>query len=230
MKIGWIASRAQTRRVRQQARALTSASLAAAAASLAERDRHLGAIYQKHGAPPMWARRPGFDTLLRILLEQQVSLRSARSMYERLRSFIDPFDAVTFIGCGEQYLRSLGMTRQKAHYAIQIAEAFTNGKLKTVGRMNDEAAFSTLTEIKGVGPWTANIYLLMALRRPDIWPDGDLALANSVRQLRKLKQRPSVSELARIADRWRPYRSVAARMLWQYYLAQRDSLPTNRNH
>jgi DNA-3-methyladenine glycosylase II len=178
----------------------------------------------------MWARRPGFDTLLRILLEQQVSLRSARSMYERLRSFIDPFDAVTFIGCGEQYLRSLGMTRQKAHYAIQIAEAFTNGKLKTVGRMNDEAAFSTLTEIKGVGPWTANIYLLMALRRPDIWPDGDLALANSVRQLRKLKQRPSVSELARIADRWRPYRSVAARMLWQYYLAQRDSLPTNRNH
>jgi len=214
----------------QQANRLNRHSLAAAAASLAERDRHLAAIYQKHGAPPMWARRPGFDTLLRILLEQQVSLASARAMYDRLRSFIDPFDAVTFIGCGEKYLRSLGMTRQKAHYAIQIAEAFINGNLKTVGRMNDEAAFSTLTKIKGVGPWTANIYLLMALRRPDIWPDGDLALANSVRQLRKLKQPPSVSELARIADHWRPYRSVAARMLWQHYLARRDSHPTNRNH
>ncbi len=171
----------------------------------------------------MWARRPGFDTLLRILLEQQVSLMSARSMYGRLRAHIDPFDPVTFIDCGEEYLRSLGMTRQKAHYAIQIAQAFMNGSLKTIGRMNDEAAYATLTEIKGVGPWTANIYLLMALRRPDIWPDGDLALANSVARLRGLKQRPSKSELARIADRWRPYRSVAARMLWQYYLARRDS-------
>jgi DNA-3-methyladenine glycosylase II len=171
----------------------------------------------------MWGRRPGFDTLFRILLEQQVSLVSARSMYNRLRSNIDPFDAPTFIDCGEDYLRTLGMTRQKAHYAIHIAEAFMNGRLKTIGRMNDTAAYATLTEIKGVGPWTANIYLLMALRRPDIWPDGDLALANSIAQLRKLKQRPSVSELARIAARWRPYRSVAARMLWQQYLAQRNS-------
>ena len=151
-------------------------------------------------------------------------------MYNRLRSNIDPFDPLTFIDCGEELLRNLGMTRQKAHYAIQIAEAFMSGSLKTVGRMNDAAAFSTLTEIKGIGPWTANIYLLMALRRPDIWPDGDLALANSVRQLRRLKERPSVNELARIAVRWRPYRSVAARMLWQYYLAQRDNLPTNRTH
>jgi DNA-3-methyladenine glycosylase II len=171
----------------------------------------------------MWGRRPGFDTLFRILLEQQVSLMSARSMYNRLRANIDPFEPVTFIDCGEDYLRTLGMTRQKAHYAIHIAQAFMNGSLKTIGRMNDTAAYATLTEIKGVGPWTANIYLLMALRRPDIWPDGDLALASSIAQLRRLKRRPSVSELARIAARWRPYRSVAARMLWQYYLAQRKS-------
>jgi DNA-3-methyladenine glycosylase II len=171
----------------------------------------------------MWGRRPGFDTLFRILLEQQVSLLSARSMYNRLRSNIDPFEPVTLIDCGEDYLRRLGMTRQKAHYAIHIAQAFMNGSLKTIGRMNDTAAYATLTAIKGVGPWTANIYLLMALRRPDIWPDGDLALASSIAQLRRLKRRPSVSELARIAARWRPYRSVAARMLWQYYLAQRNS-------
>ena len=171
----------------------------------------------------MWGRPPGFDTLLRILLEQQVSLVSAQAMYNRLRANIDPLDAIALIDCGEEYLRALGMTRQKAHYAIHIARAFMNGSLKEIGRMSDEAAYATLTEIKGVGPWTANIYLLMALRRPDIWPDGDLALASAVLQLRRLKQRPSTSDLARIANRWRPYRSVAARMLWQYYLAQRSS-------
>ena len=170
--------------------------------------------------PPLWARRPGFQTLLRIVLEQQVSLVSARAMFERLRSNIDPFDAQQFITRGETFLRSLGMTRQKAHYAIQIAEAFRNGDLKNLGRLNDEDAHATLLRIKGVGPWTANIYLLMALRRPDIWPDGDIALASSVMKLRKLDQRPSFVELARMAERWRPYRSVAARMLWQYYLAE----------
>lgn len=88
--------------------------------------------------------------------------------------------------------------------------------------MNDEEAYANLLSIKGVGPWTANIYLLMALRRPDIWPDGDVALATAVMKLRKLDHRPSSVDLARIAERWRPYRSVAARMLWQYYLAERE--------
>ena len=171
----------------------------------------------------MWGRQPGFRTLLRIILEQQVSLVSARSMFEQLRSNIDPFEPARFIECGETYLRLLGMTRQKAHYAIQVAHAFTNGDLKSIGRLNDEEAHATLTQIKGVGPWTANIYLLMALRRPDIWPDGDIALATAVTKLHKLEHRPSFVELARIAECWRPYRSVAARMLWQYYLAERSS-------
>ncbi|HEX3144724.1 MAG TPA: hypothetical protein VHQ64_12190 [Pyrinomonadaceae bacterium] len=169
----------------------------------------------------MWGRRPGFNTLLRIVLEQQVSLVSARAMYERLRANIDPFDPATFIERGELYLRSLGMTRQKAHYAIQVAEAFTNNELKFISRLSDEEAHAVLTRIKGVGPWTANIYLLMALRRPDVWPDGDIALATAVKKLHKLDHRPSFVELAKTAEAWRPYRSVAARMLWQYYLARR---------
>ncbi|MFN2576833.1 MAG: DNA-3-methyladenine glycosylase [Pyrinomonadaceae bacterium] len=201
--------------------ALTKESLATAAELLAARDRLLASIYQLHGPPPMWGRQPGFRTLLRIILEQQVSLVSARSMFARLRLNLQPFDPPTFIRCGEPYLRSLGMTRQKAHYAIQVAEAFTNGDLKLIGRLDDEAAHSTLTRIKGVGPWTANIYLLMALRRPDIWPDGDIALATAFGKLRKMRTRPSFNKLARIAERWRPYRSIAARMLWQHYLAQR---------
>lgn len=203
---------------------LTTATLGTAAKSLAARDRILASTYQMHGAPPMWARRPGFPTLLRIVLEQQVSLVSARAMFERLKSNIEPFTPKAFIESGETYLRSLGVTRQKAHYCVQVAHAFTNGHLDKIVRMNDEDAHATLVSIKGVGPWTANIYLLMALRRPDIWPDGDVALATAVGKLRKMNQRPSFVELAKIAERWRPYRSVAARMLWQYYLAERNRL------
>jgi DNA-3-methyladenine glycosylase II len=195
-----------------------------AAQSLAARDKHLRLIYQKYGIPPMWGRRPGFPTLLRIVLEQQVSLISARAMFERLKDNIGPLTPEVFIDRGEAYLRSLGMTRQKAHYAVQIAEAFTQGQMKSLGRLNDEDAHAALVRIKGVGPWTANIYLLMALRRPDIWPDGDVALASAATRIKQLEQRLSFKELARLADQWRPYRSVAARMLWQYYLAERNRL------
>jgi DNA-3-methyladenine glycosylase II len=200
---------------------LTIEGLALAAKTLAARDRHLASIYQIHGPPPMWGRRPGFPTLLRIVLEQQVSLVSARAMFERLKSNIEPFTAAGFIEAGEAYLRSLGVTRQKAHYCVQVAQAFTNGHLDKIVRMNDEDAHANLLSIKGVGPWTANIYLLMALHRPDIWPDGDVALATAVGKLRKINPRPSFTKLAQIAESWRPYRSVAARMLWQYYLAER---------
>lgn len=171
----------------------------------------------------MWARRPGFPTLLQIVLEQQVSLVSARSMFARLKSNINPFTPQQFIERGELYLRTLGVTRQKAHYCVRVAQAFTNGDLKSVSKLSDEDAHEILTSIKGVGPWTANIYLLMALRRPDIWPNGDIALATAVAKLRRMKERPSFTELARLAERWRPYRSVAARMLWQYYLAERSN-------
>jgi DNA-3-methyladenine glycosylase II len=200
---------------------LTRESLDLAAAALATRDPHLAAIHRVHGPPPMWARRPGFPTLLRIVLEQQVSLVSARAMFGRLKSNIEPFTAAGFIAAGEAPLRSLGVTRQKAHYCVQVAQAFTNGDLEQIARMKDEDAHAALLRIKGVGPWTANIYLLMALRRADIWPDGDVALASALGRLLKMNARPSFAELAKIAEAWRPYRSVAARMLWQYYLARR---------
>ncbi len=172
----------------------------------------------------MWGRRPGFPTLLRIVLEQQVSLISARAMFERLKTNISPLTPEVFIDRGEEYLRSLGMTRQKAHYAIQVAHAFTRGEFRLISRLSDQEAHAKLILIKGVGPWTANIYLLMALRRPDIWPDGDIALATAVMKVWKMKERPAFVELARLAEGWRPYRSVAARMLWQHYLAEQNRL------
>jgi DNA-3-methyladenine glycosylase II len=203
---------------------LTTESLAAAAELLAARDRGLASIYERYGPPPMWGRQPGFPTLLRIILEQQVSLISARAMFERLKTHIQPFNPEGFIQAGESSLRELGVTRQKAHYSVQIAEAFRDGTLDRLRRLNDEEAHATLLRIKGVGPWTANIYLLMALRRPDIWPDGDVALATAAGKIRKLKLRPDFRRLAKMAEAWRPYRSVAARMLWQYYLAERNRL------
>jgi DNA-3-methyladenine glycosylase II len=209
---------------------LTKETLNTAAQALAARDPKLASIYDQHGPPPMWARRPGFPTLLRIILEQQVSLISARAMFERLRSNIEPFTALGFIDAGEPTLRSLGVTRQKAHYCVQVAQAFTSGDLNQIAKLNDVDAHAALVRIKGVGPWTANIYLLMALGRPDIWPDGDIALATAVGQLRKMKARPSFRELAKIAEAWRPYRSVAARMLWQYYLAERKRSKGSASH
>src|SRR4051794_13535902 len=129
---------------------LTGDSLAAAAQLLASGDRHLASIYRVHGAPPMRARRPGFQTLLRIILEQQVSLISARAMFNRLTSNIDRFTAEGFIEFGEQNLRALGVARQKAHYCIQVAHAFTNGDLKKIARLSDEEAHAALLRIKGV--------------------------------------------------------------------------------
>src|SRR5882672_8130135 len=118
---------------------------------------------------------------------------------------------------------SRGVTRQKAAYCLHVAEAVSDGRLnlKTVARMDDADVALTLTRLKGVGPWTADIYLLMALRRPDVWPAGDIALVHAVRSVKRLRGRASPERVARLADAWRPYRSVAARMMWQDYLAER---------
>jgi DNA-3-methyladenine glycosylase II len=202
----------------RQAR-LTTTSLAEAARYLADRDKSLASIFTAFGPPPMWARKPGFATLVQIIIEQQVSLISARAMFARLNANIQPFSAARFIELGEPFLRSLGVTRQKSTYLLHLAQASAEGRLAALSRLDDSTAHATLVHIKGIGPWTAQVYLLMALKRPDIWPNGDVALATAVRNLKRLKVRPSFPELEQLAQRWRPYRSVAARMLWQYYLA-----------
>ncbi len=204
-----------------RSRSLTKARLAKAAQYLASRDADLAKILRRHGPPPMWARKPGFPTLVRIILEQQVSLASAHSMFNRLSASVIPFAAARFIELGERHFRSLGVTRQKAAYCVHIARAVAERQLNlgAVARMSDSNAKTALTRIKGIGPWTADIYLLMALRRPDVWPAGDLALVTSLGRLKRLRGRPAPARAAKIAESWRPYRSVAARMLWQYYLA-----------
>ena len=203
--------------------ALTEITLARAAKQLARRDRDLAWILEKLGPPPLWARPRGFPTLVKIILEQQVSLASAASMFARMKKNVVPFRPARMIELGEAHLKSLGLTRQKTGYCLHLAQSLTDNSLRLspLSRMRDAEAKAALMEIKGLGAWSADVYLLMALRRPDIWPVNDLALAIAVTKLKKLPARPSPAQLTEMGEAWRPFRSVAARMLWQYYLAGR---------
>jgi DNA-3-methyladenine glycosylase II len=194
-----------------------------AARELAARDKTLATILSTHGDPPLWRRAPGFATLVHIILEQQVSLKSAKSMLVRLEAAIQPFTPLRFIELGDTYLRGLGVTRQKSAYLLDLSASIVNGELSftKLVRMSDDDARVALTRVKGIGSWSADVYLLMAMRRADIWPAGDLALAVAMKDLYGLAQRPGPDELERLAEKWRPHRAVAARMLWQYYLGGR---------
>lgn len=199
---------------------LNNKSLLFAAKQLSKSDGELSAIFAINGVPKLWARRPGFATLIKIILEQQVSLSSAKAINDKLHKNIMPFTPARFLELGFTKLKKMGLTRQKSSYCINVAEAVTKDKFSftSLNKLDDYNAKQTLMKIKGVGSWTADIYLLMALRRPDIWPKGDIALAKSIKKVKRLKDLPSYEEQIRIAEMWRPYRSVAARMLWQHYI------------
>jgi DNA-3-methyladenine glycosylase II len=202
---------------------LSRKTLALAARELASRDQLLANIHATYGDPPLWQRASGFRTLVHIILEQQVSLSSAKSMLLRLETAIQPFTPERFLELGDERLRKLGVTRQKSAYVLHLSDEIVSGRLKLRGltRLDDDQVLVRLTGIKGIGLWSANIYLLMAMRRADIWPAGDLALAVAIQELKNLKRRPSPQELVAVAEQWRPHRAVAARMLWQYYLGRK---------
>lgn len=204
-------------------RPLTQKTLALAARELASRDRLLRNIHTVYGDPPLWQRPSGFRTLVHIILEQQVSLSSAKSMLLRLETAIQPFTPERFLELGDARLRQLGVTRQKSAYVLHLSHEIVSGELnfRSLARLKDQEALFRLTRIKGIGLWSANIYLLMAMRRADIWPAGDLALAVAIKELKDLRTRPTPEQIERIAESWRPYRAVAARMLWQYYLGRK---------
>jgi DNA-3-methyladenine glycosylase II len=205
---------------------LTGKSLSLAAHALAKRDELLARLFKIYGVPPLWRRSTGFATLVHIILEQQVSLRAGQAMLDRLQLSVQPFLPERFLELGEPYLRSLGVTRQKAAYLTHLAGSVVNGQLnlKKLGRKTDADAKLLLMQVKGIGSWSADVYLLMAMRRADAWPAGDLALAVAVQELRRLDQRPGPGELEELAENWRPHRAVAARMLWQYYLSRRKQI------
>jgi DNA-3-methyladenine glycosylase II len=194
-----------------------------AARELSERDADLAAVINKYGVPPLWIREPGFPTLVYIILEQQVSLASARALYQRLQEAVKPFTPGRFLKLTEAEMRRLGFSRQKTHYTRLLAEAIHRKQfaLDTLHELEDELVREQLIALKGIGNWTADIYLLSALRRPDIWPTGDLALATAVQEVKRLRKRPSPERLEKMSTPWRPWRAVAARLFWHAYLCKR---------
>jgi len=187
---------------------------------LSERDPDLAKVLMDLGPPPMWLREPGFPTLVHIILEQQVSLASAQAAFNRLVTAISPLTPERFVELDDISLKIIGFSRQKTTYTRHLAELIIRGglDLDVLSTMDDMHARSDLLQVKGIGPWTADIYLLMALRRPDVWPSGDLALATAVQIVKQLPFRPSPDQLNEIGQEWRPWRAVAARILWHYYL------------
>jgi len=191
--------------------------------ALSRRDPDLASIVVRHGPPPLWPRKPGFATLVHIILEQQVSLASARAAFVRLQRSLGRITPAGFLTLDDRKLKEIGFSRQKAHYCRELASAILAGQfnLRAIASMSDDDARSALIELKGIGSWSADIYLLMVLGRPDIWPVGDIALAAAVRDVKALDKSPSPGEMERLAEPWRPLRAVAARMLWHHYLSER---------
>jgi DNA-3-methyladenine glycosylase II len=201
---------------------LSELSLLAAVKLLCKRDSSLRSVVDRFGPPPLWSREPGFATLIHIILEQQVSLASAQACYDKLNARLAMLNPAEFLKLKDEDLLALGFSRQKTRYARILAQAILEGQLNlnSLEQLSDADVFSRLTALTGIGPWTANIYLLMALGRPDIWPTGDLALVVAVQKLYDLDHRPLETEFLQRGESWRPYRAVAARILWHYYLSQ----------
>jgi DNA-3-methyladenine glycosylase II len=200
---------------------LDLAGLRLAATILADRDPDLAGILARHGPPPLWDRPAGFATLVAIILEQQVSLASGAAALARLRAAAGALEPAPIAALGEDGVRAAGQTRQKARYVVALAHATLDGRFDAgaIAAADDDEARARLVALLGVGRWTADIYLLMALRRPDIWPDGDLALAAALRRAKGLATIPDDATQRAAAEPWRPWRAVAARLLWHAYLA-----------
>ena len=171
------------------------------------------------GRPPLRRREPGFAGLAAIIVSQQVSVASAAAIFGRLQARLAPLEAAQIAGASEDDLRACGLSNGKIRALRALAQAVVGGGLDLggLGDLDAEDAHKALVAVKGVGPWTADIFLLFCLGHPDAFPAGDLALQEAAKLALNLKRRPDAARLERIAERWRPLRGVAARMLWAYY-------------
>ena len=202
---------------------LTQETLLQGVQELSDRDPDLARIVEQYGPPPLWARSPGFPTLLRIILEQQVSLLSAKSAYEKLERAMGAITPERFLELADEDLKSIGFSRQKTRYGRELSQTILNGtlRLEELEEESDMLARMALMQVTGIGVWTSTIYLLMALGRPDVWPTGDIALHAAIRQAKGLEKRPASEEARIMSLEWKPWRAVAARILWHLYLSEK---------
>lgn len=191
--------------------------------TLGKRDRELRGIIKEHGHPPMWTRPASFQTLILTILEQQVSLASAYAAFDRLRARIGYVTPGKILSLSDAEMRACYFSRQKIVYARCLAEAVRSRQLKLnklATSSNDEVR-AELKKIKGIGDWTVDVYLMHALQRTDLFPLGDIALVNSLKEVKGLPKDVSKDELLKIAEPWRPYRTIASMILWHAYIKKR---------
>ena len=164
-------------------------------------------------------REKGFEGLVRLICEQQLSVASAKAIFDRLAKIVSPFEAKKFLKVSKKDLQKTGLSRQNIDYCTGLANECISGNLdfNALHKMDDEALSKELCKVKGIGKWTADCYMLASLKREDIWPVGDLGLQISVQKLKKLPKRPSETELEEISLKWKPYRTLVANMLWNSY-------------
>ncbi len=201
---------------------LNEQNLKKACIELSAKDPEMAIIYTTYGIPPLWDRPPGFATLLQIILEQQVSLASAKACFDKLRLRIGNVTPENLMVLDDAELKAVGFSRQKTAYARHLSEAIIEKHIDLDGfeKMSDTDVKAELIKLKGVGEWTSDIYLLMALLRPDVMPRGDVALHTAWQKL-TAEPRPTPDDFVAIATKWTPYRSVAARLLWHFYLSEK---------
>jgi DNA-3-methyladenine glycosylase II len=202
---------------------LTEATLLVAVRELAGRDPDLAGILERFGPPPLWHRPAGFATLVHIVLEQQVSLASAQAAFDRLRAAVDPLTPDGFLELDDNRLLAIGFSRQKSRYVRNLARQVGSATfdLDGLAGLSDDSAQRALVSLTGIGPWSASIYLMEALLRPDVWPASDIALATAIAEVKGLARRPDLGQMEGLAAPWRPWRSVAARLFWHDYLSRR---------
>ena len=204
----------------------TAADLEDGVATLTKCEPRFGGV-AAHGLPALRRRAQGFATLVEIVIEQMISLKAARAIITRTKAAYDPLEPMTICGGGKQALQALGLSRAKAKSVLALAGAAAAGGLDFDGltRLDDDDVRQCLTCYPGIGPWTAEIYLLTALGRRDAWPHGDIALQRAAQMLFGLEERPGGKAMQALAEPWRPWRSVAARLLWAHYRRTKGILP-----
>jgi DNA-3-methyladenine glycosylase II len=210
-------------------RIATEADLDLAIASLIKADARFKEAFTLSGRPPLRKRAGGFAGLVSIVVSQQLSTASARAILGRLQAALDPLDHTAVLRARAPKLARAGLSAPKIRTLKAIAKAIERGELNlpALVEMPADEAHRVLTAVHGIGPWTADIYLLACLGHADAWPAGDLALQEAARLLFKLKARPTTKEMQPLAEPWRPWRAAAAYMLWTYYRhsKQRDGAP-----
>lgn len=202
---------------------LDEQKLVTAADLLGAQDASLAMVIKRYGYPPLWARDQSFASLVHIILEQQVSLESARAAFNRLNARLGVLSAANFLTLTDEELLRIGFSRQKRMYVRGLAEAIVAGTIsvENLSQLPDHDVKNDLKKLKGIGDWTADIYLLFSLLRPDVLPKGDIALYEAIRSLKNLDKRPDYDQFIAYTNHWRPWRSVGCRLLWHFYLCER---------